>query len=102
MEFVEGHPIETVMRGPRRVRLAQLLVRDYLKQVFVDNFFHADPHPGNLFVGKRESLVYLDFGSMGELSEELRRAMHQLMRAVIEGDADRAVRALLPSAISLG
>jgi ubiquinone biosynthesis protein len=97
MEFVDGRPIETVMRGPqpKRARLARLLVRDYLKQVFVDNFFHADPHPGNLFVGKRETLVYLDFGSMGELSEELRRAMHQLMRAVVEGDADRAVRAVL-------
>lgn len=97
MEFVEGRPIETVMHGPRprRARLGRLLVRDYLKQVFVDNFFHADPHPGNLFVVKGDGLVYLDFGSVGELSEELRRAMHQLMRAVIEGDADRAVRAVL-------
>jgi ubiquinone biosynthesis protein len=97
MDFVDGQPLETIVRGPRarRARLARLLVRDYLKQVFVDNFFHADPHPGNLFAGKRDGLVYLDFGSMGELGEELRRAMHQLMRAVIEVDADRAVRAVL-------
>lgn len=97
MEFVEGQPIETVMRGPRakRARLARLLVRDYLKQVFLDNFFHADPHPGNLFTGKRDGVVYLDFGSMGELSGDLRRAMHQLMRAVMEADADRAVQAVL-------
>ena len=97
MDFVEGRPIEAVMRGSRtkRERLARQLVRDYLKQVFVDNFFHADPHPGNLFVGKHEVLVYLDFGSMGELSHELRRAMHQLMRAMIEADGDRAVDAVL-------
>lgn len=97
MEFVEGQPIGQAMGLPRSKRhgLAQAIVRDYLKQIFVDNFFHADPHPGNLFLDKDDRLIYLDFGAVGQLGEGARREMLQLFRAMIKGDPDRAVRAVL-------
>jgi ubiquinone biosynthesis protein len=63
--------------------------------VFVDDFSHADPHPGNLFLDRDHRLVYLDFGAVGQLGEEVRREMRQLVRAMIEADSDRALRAVL-------
>jgi ubiquinone biosynthesis protein len=97
MEFVDGQPIGAAarLRSATRRKLAHVLVRDYLKQVFVDDFFHADPHPGNLFLDRDHRLVYLDFGAVGQLGEEVRREMRQLVRAMIEADSDRALRAVL-------
>jgi ubiquinone biosynthesis protein len=97
MEFVDGQPIGAAarLRSATRRKLAHALVRDYLKQVFVDDFFHADPHPGNLFLDRDHRLVYLDFGAVGQLGEEVRREMRQLVRAMIEADSDRALRAVL-------
>jgi ubiquinone biosynthesis protein len=97
MEFVEGQPIGSAARLRRAARrkLAQALVRDYLTQIFVDDFFHADPHPGNLFLDRDHRLVYLDFGAMGQLGAAVRRQLYQLVRAMIEADPDRALRAVL-------
>src|SRR3990172_6102952 len=97
MEFIEGKAIAHAMKlgRPKRQKLAQVLVRDYLKQIFIDNFFHADPHPGNLFLDKHDRLVYLDFGSVGQLDRTTRREMHQLFRAMVDADPDRAVQAVL-------
>jgi ubiquinone biosynthesis protein len=97
MEFVEGQPIGSAvrLRPATRRKLAQALVRDYRKQVFLDDFFHADPHPGNLFLDRDHRLVYLDFGAVGELGEAVRPEMRQLIRAMIEADSDRALEAAL-------
>ena len=97
MEFVDGQPIGSAarLRAVTRRKLAQALVRDFLKQVFLDNFFHADPHPGNLFLDRDHRLVYLDFGAVGQLGEGVRREMRQLVQAMIEADPDRALRAVL-------
>ena len=97
MDFVEGQPIgqATRLSPARRRRLAHAIVRDFLKQVFVDNFFHADPHPGNLFLGEDGRLVYLDFGAVGRLGERVRRDMGELFRAMVEADPGRALRAVL-------
>jgi ubiquinone biosynthesis protein len=98
MEFVEGQPIgAATAEWPRakRRKLAETLVRDYLKQIFVDNFFHADPHPGNLLLGPRGHVVYLDFGAVGQLGDEARRGMLRLYRAVLDSDVDSAVQAML-------
>ncbi len=96
MAFVDGQPIgHARLSRARRRALAQVIVRDFLTQVFVDNFFHADPHPGNLFVDRDGRLVYLDFGAVGVLGERVRRDMGELFRAMLEADPDRAVRAVL-------
>lgn len=97
MDFVGGQPIgqATRLSPTRRRRLAKAIVRDFLEQVFVDNFFHADPHPGNLFLGEDDRLVYLDFGAVGRLGERVRRDTGELFRAMVEGDPGRALRAVL-------
>jgi len=83
-------------------------------QLFVDGYFHADPHPGNIFVtptapgaapGARPwTLTFVDFGMMGEVPDSLRKGLQQLIIAVAARDSKkmvasiRDVGALLPSA----
>jgi len=96
--------------GIDRAEVAEKLLDVYLKQVFEDGFFHADPHPGNLFVlprpGRRGAwrLVFVDFGMTGTLSPEAFRGLREGLLAFGTRDAPRLVRAfqrlqvLLPGA----
>jgi len=74
-----------------------ILARAYAKQVFVDGLFHADPHPGNLFVldtpdaAEHPRVLFVDFGLCRRLSPELRRAMRQGIYAVLQRDPDTLV-----------
>jgi predicted unusual protein kinase regulating ubiquinone biosynthesis (AarF/ABC1/UbiB family) len=74
--------------------VAAELARATFEQFFVTGFFHADPHPGNIFVRKIEgpsngnfALTYIDFGMMGELGDELRGNLQQFLFAVASRDA---------------
>lgn len=105
--------------GIDRKEVARLLINTYLKQIFEDGFFHADPHPGNLFVealpqpledGKPSDgptpwrLTFIDFGMVGHIRPKMRLGMRELMIGVGTRDASRVVKAyqevglLLPSA----
>ena len=87
------------------------LARATFQQIFVAGFFHADPHPGNIFVTPDASgdagaftLTYIDFGMMGEVGDELRSGLQQFIFAIVARDARAWVLAtqrlglLLPSA----
>jgi predicted unusual protein kinase regulating ubiquinone biosynthesis (AarF/ABC1/UbiB family) len=90
------------------------LLTIYLKQIFEDGFFHADPHPGNLFVtpltGQMENgkqawrLTFVDFGMVGRVPDNLRSGLRELLVSVGTRDAARLVRSyqtldiLLPGA----
>jgi len=100
--------------GINRGEVAIRLLDAYMQQIFEDGFFHADPHPGNLFVtpletsdaeGKREwRLTFIDFGMVGHMPEGLRAGLRESIIAVGTQDAARLVKAyqtlgvLLPSA----
>jgi predicted unusual protein kinase regulating ubiquinone biosynthesis (AarF/ABC1/UbiB family) len=98
--------------GIDRAEVAKELLDTYLKQIFEDGFFHADPHPGNLFVtpvpegsGKSDwRLTFVDFGMVGQVPDNLRQGLRELLVSVGTKDAARLVRAyqtldiLLPSA----
>jgi predicted unusual protein kinase regulating ubiquinone biosynthesis (AarF/ABC1/UbiB family) len=96
--------------GIDRGAVAKKLLDVYLKQVFEDGFFHADPHPGNLFVlpqpGRSGAwkLVFVDFGMAGALSAEAFTGLREGLLAFGTRDAPRLVRAfqrlqvLLPGA----
>lgn len=73
--------------------IARRGARFILRQVFDFGFFHADPHPGNIFVLPNNVLAPLDFGQVARLSEDNRRLISQSVLAVAEADADRLVRA---------
>ena len=66
-----------------------------LKQVFDHGFFHADPHPGNIFVLPGNVLCYLDFGMMGSIDRQTREDFADLVHSVVRRDESRATYDLL-------
>ena len=74
--------------------VAEIGLEVYVKQIFDDGFFHGDPHPGNLLVTPQGELAFLDFGIMGVLRPEKRRAIMGLLMGFVERDVDAIVRAL--------
>ena len=89
--------------GINRSEVANELLDIYLKQIFDDGFFHADPHPGNLFVtplpAKMEDastgwrLTFVDFGMVGHVPDYLRIGLREMLIAVGVQDAARLIRA---------
>lgn len=96
--------------GIDRARVAEKLVATYLQQIFDDGVFHADPHPGNLFVAPVEGrrgefrLTFIDFGMVGRVPDTLRSALREALIGVGTQDSARLVGAftsmgvLLPTA----
>ena len=100
--------------GIDRAKVAEVLVDTYMQQIFEDGFFHADPHPGNLFVTPLEGvdaegnrnwkLTFIDFGMMGRVPDGLRAGLREAVIAVGTQDGVRLVNSfktlnvLLPSA----
>lgn len=66
-----------------------------LKQIFEDGFFHADPHPGNIFVKDRDVIVPVDFGMMGRLDDSLMEELSDLLIGTIQKDADLIIHVLI-------
>ncbi len=92
--------------GVSRKEVARVLFNSYLKQVFTDGFYHADPHPGNLFVqpldvatarawrvpvgeGAPFRLTYVDFGMMGAIDARMIRELKEFIIAISFKDARR-------------
>jgi len=67
----------------------------YLKQVLQHGFFHADPHPGNIFIESDGRIAFVDFGIVGRIDEHLREQMADLFLAVVRRDTDGIIEALL-------
>jgi len=90
MEFMEGIKIsnyaELSQAGVNREVIARKLLQTYIKQVLVDGFFHADPHPGNLFVTQEGKLIMIDFGMVGTISPSLRDILVDLVLALVKRD----------------
>lgn len=87
--------------GIDRSALAVRSADAVLKMVFEDGFFHADPHPGNLFIepdGGRIGLI--DFGMVGEVNDKLRGQLGVLLTALTRRDPDRVGSALLDLSIT--
>ncbi|HXF09900.1 MAG TPA: AarF/UbiB family protein [Desulfuromonadaceae bacterium] len=70
--------------------LADELFRAYLKQILVDGIFHADPHPGNIFITSDLKIGLLDLGMVGRLTPGMQETLLKLLLAVSEGRAEDA------------
>ncbi len=97
MTFMEGLKITRFdlmeQSGIDRVAVAKRLVKCFYKQLFVDRFFHADPHPGNFLVQPGPSpdkprLVILDFGAISEVPQRMVDGMIDVLRGFFEGRDD--------------
>jgi ubiquinone biosynthesis protein len=69
--------------GVNRTELAKLVIEAYCHQIFDHGRYHADPHPGNILVGEGPTITFVDFGSVGELSDNMRHGLVSLLQAAI-------------------
>lgn len=85
MHFIEGQPIRQFLDETPSAAKPVLteLVQSFLKQIFKTGLFHADPHPGNFFVTPRGKIALLDFGAVGELSQEETLAYRNVLTALL-------------------
>ena len=96
MEFIHGvNTLEAPPGTVDRKAVAHLIADSMLKQIFVDGFFHGDPHAGNIFLLEKDTIAYLDFGIVGYLSEELREWTFDILYAMSECDITRATESFL-------
>ena len=100
LEFSAGERVDLyAKRHPEAMpRAINTLVRLMLQTIFEEGLFHADPHPGNVFVLPDGRLSLLDFGMTGELDEQMRQSLTLLLEAVVKGDARAAKEAYLEMA----
>ncbi len=93
MEYVHGAKV-TALTPLARVEvegsvIAEELFYAYLKQILVDGFFHADPHPGNVFItDDGKSVALLDLGMVARISPGMQEKLLQLLFAMSEGNSD--------------
>jgi ubiquinone biosynthesis protein len=75
--------------------LAEALCHAYLKQILLDGFFHADPHPGNVFVTDDGRLALLDLGMVAQIPPNMQDDLIKLVLATSEGQGEEAARSFL-------
>ncbi|XP_077237597.1 protein kinase superfamily protein [Tasmannia lanceolata] len=99
LEYVPGIKINNVdmlnARGYNRSLISSRAIESYLIQILKTGFFHADPHPGNLAIDMDGSLIYYDFGMMGEIKSFTRERLLDLFYSVYEKDAKKVMQRLI-------
>ena len=94
MEFVPGKKITDLSPLARMefdgAALAEELFRAYLEQILVSGLFHADPHPGNVFITADYRVALLDLGMVGRITPRLQEELLQLLMAISEGHGEEA------------
>jgi len=100
MEYIDGIKVNNLEAlneiGADRIQLADSLVQSLFKQLLVNGFFHADPHPGNLLVDlKDHSLVFIDLGMMGSLLPEQRRILGDIVHSLLRRDSEDVTRLVM-------
>jgi predicted unusual protein kinase regulating ubiquinone biosynthesis (AarF/ABC1/UbiB family) len=103
MTYMEGVKITNFEAlealGIERRAVATKLVQSFYKQLFVDRFFHADPHPGNFLVQRGEDgtprLVVLDFGAISEAKTELIDGLMDVVQGLFTNDVEKLIDGFL-------
>jgi len=93
---IAGRQLKTVDEsGLDRKLLARRGARAVLKMIVEDGFFHADPHPGNVFYLPDNRIAFIDFGMVGRLTEARREQMTRLLLGLVQHEAPRVVEVML-------
>ncbi len=96
MEFFKGEPLRKLQPNSLEAKEAvEELLHVMLKQIFVDGFFHGDPHSGNILVGPDGTVCMIDLGLVGRLNATQRDDLVTLILAAISNDVDTIARALI-------
>ncbi|MEQ9624248.1 ABC1 kinase family protein [Coleofasciculus chthonoplastes] len=107
MEWLEGKPIleaqfpveqngeDSGNEKEQRKAITTLLFRAFFQQLYVDGFFHADPHPGNLFYLQDGRVALLDCGMVGRLDPRTQQILTEMLLAIVDLDAQRCAQLTL-------
>ena len=101
MDYVQGRKITAL--GPlarlevNGAPLAEELFKAYLKQVLMDGLFHADPHPGNVFLTDDGRIALLDLGMVGHTTQGMQEKLLKLLLAVSDGNSEEAAEVIIRS-----
>ena len=106
MEWINGIKASDIDRlekeGFDRCKIARQGNALIMKQIFVHGFFHADPHPGNIFILPDNVICYIDFGMMGRINLSSRENFSDLVLSIVHRDEVEATNAILRLAVSDG
>ena len=96
MEYIDGAKVNDLealdSAGLDRKVIAEQGVQFIIKQVFEHGFFHADPHPGNIFILKGNIICMVDYGMMGSVDQERLNDLLSLLMAILMKDVDRIIK----------
>jgi ubiquinone biosynthesis protein len=99
MEYIDGYKITDLAAleqlGWSGPELALAGINLYFEQVFAHGFFHADPHPGNIFVLPGKQICFIDYGMMGSIVDSDKEMLADLLLAVSDKDVEGLKRSLL-------
>ncbi|WP_407355358.1 ABC1 kinase family protein [Methanolobus sp. WCC5] len=96
MDYMEGVTIRKLSQvSPEKKKwYAKVISTSYLKQVYIDGFYHADPHSSNIIL-QEDGIAYIDFGAAGTIDDELRRNMLNLFYGIYKKRGDVVFEAFL-------
>ncbi|MBD2358895.1 AarF/ABC1/UbiB kinase family protein [Tolypothrix sp. FACHB-123] len=109
MEWLDGVPILSARLNSNnygkdpvteRKAITTLLFRAFFQQLYIDGFFHADPHPGNLFYLVDGRIALLDCGMVGRLDPRTQQILTEMLLAIVDLDAQRCAQLTLQLADS--
>ncbi len=97
MEWLEGKPlleaelpeIKDLEKSDRHREITTLLFRAFFQQIYLDGFFHADPHPGNIFYLQDGRIALIDCGMIGRLDPRTQQLLTEMLLAILDLDAQR-------------
>lgn len=98
MEWLDGKPILSANipdTSNKRQEISTLLFRSFFQQIFIDGFFHADPHPGNIFYLDNGKLGIIDCGMIGRLDPRTQQLLTEMLLAIVDIDAQRCAQLTL-------
>ncbi|GAB4529553.1 MAG: AarF/ABC1/UbiB kinase family protein [Pleurocapsa sp.] len=98
LQWLEGVPIldaqlpqvdRVTQEATERKEITSILFRAFFQQVYIDGFFHADPHPGNIFYLQDGRVAILDCGMIGRLDPRTQQILTEMLLAIVDLDAQR-------------
>ena len=93
MEKIKGvklNDIEIIRNlGWDTKKISDIGIRSLFKQIFEYGFFHADPHPGNIFILNEDTISYIDFGMIGIIDKKTLNYLDEITIAVVEKNIDK-------------
>jgi len=99
MEFIQGTQIKDIIDMPvpqsKKSEYTRTITKSYLKQVYIDGFYHADPHGGNMLAEENDTVAFIDFGAVGSIDDELKRNMLEFYYSINNRDVEGATQAFL-------